>query len=190
MQIEFWWILFRPTRTSMRRLYLRSGEGAWRLSASWQLHPEVQGEQEKPWQFGEGLGRFPNLANLLEFRNLNEGHFERRYLPFMINQQMRGLEWIVRLGVQNVSKTFCQLKLIKNAKMPMKLAYLHGENLLDIYDEVKLWDLIRSSGLFERCKQRVDIQTFVLWDFLVIKPAVDKYFEAQVLGETGALRLA
>lgn len=43
------------------------------------------------------------------------------------------------------------------------------KNLLDIYDEVKLWDLIRSSGLFERCKQRVDIQTFVLWNFLVIK---------------------
>ncbi len=41
-------ILFHPTRTSMRRLYLRSGEGAWRLSASWQLHPGVPGGQEQP----------------------------------------------------------------------------------------------------------------------------------------------
>ena len=98
-------------------------------------------------------------------------------------------EWIVRLGVQNVSKTFCQLKMIKkckNANLPIFME----KNMLDSYDEVKLWDLIRSSGLFERCKQRVDIQTFVLWNFLVIKPAGDKYFEAQVLGKTRALRLA
>lgn len=114
-------ILFRPPRTSMRRLYLRSGEGAWRLSASWQLHPEIQGEQEKPWQFGEGLGRFRIWPIYWNFET---------WMKAILNKDTYHLcsEWIVRLGVQNASKTFYKLKKwLKNAKMPMKLAYLHGE---------------------------------------------------------------
>lgn len=103
-------ILFRPTRTSMRRLYLRSGEGAWRLSASWQLHPEIQGEQEKPWQFGEGFGRFRIWPNNWNFET---------WMKAILNKDTYHLcrsEWIVRLGVQNAWKTFYKLKMIEKCK--------------------------------------------------------------------------